>query len=105
MRFLFAVFLAFAATTVRADTDSDGVTQVKQSFVPDRLEVAAGTTVVFANADDVNHNLQAVAPDGDSQDYGLEKPGETTSITFAKPGVYTVKCAIHPRMKAHVTVK
>jgi len=80
------------------------VTQIKQAFDPDAIDVPAGATVSFNNADDVNHNLQSRGPDGQMVDHGLQKPGETTQIGFPVAGVYTITCRIHPRMKMKVTV-
>jgi plastocyanin len=83
-----------------ADND---VLQIKQSFEPNTLDVAVGASVNFVNDDDVTHNLQTIAPDGAKTDHGLEKPGETTAISFPTAGVYSVICKIHPRMKMKVT--
>jgi plastocyanin len=89
-----------------ADTVGGGdVTQIKQTFEPGRFETTAGAAVTFVNADDVNHNLQRVAPSGENKDYGVQKPGETTTISFPEAGLYTVMCSIHPRMKMKVLVK
>ena len=92
-----------AISLVSAEAAEDSVLQIKQSFEPGEIEVAAGTTVTFLNGDDVNHNLQTIAPGGGKTDQGLEKPGEKTEITFPTAGVYTVMCGIHPRMHMKVT--
>jgi plastocyanin len=105
MRPLLSALLLLVAAQVDADTEQDPVLQVKQSFLPDKLEVKAGATVLFKNADDVNHNLQTVSSSGEKQDYGTEKPGESTKISFPTAGAYTVICGIHPKMKLRVTVK
>ena len=88
-----------------ACADELEVLQVKQSFDPRSIEVASGTPVTFTNADDVKHNLKMVAPDGTQTDFGVEKPGEHTIMTFPAAGDYSVICGIHPRMKLKVTVK
>ena len=98
-----ALILATAAPAL-ADDDDD-ILQVKQAFDPAVAEIAAGASMKFTNADDVNHNLVAVAPDGTRVDYGVEKPGDSTLISFPTAGVYSVICRIHPRMKMRVTAK
>lgn len=90
-----------AALALAEDTD---ILQIKQSFEPGSTSVAAGQTLNFVNSDDVNHNLQLVAPGGARTDFGVEKPGETTKITFGTPGDFVVVCGIHPRMKMKVQV-
>lgn len=102
MRALWVVLVLIAAPALAEDSE---VLQIKQAFEPGALEVAAGTTVTFSSADDVNHNLKTVAPDGTTVDRGVEKPGESTQILFATAGVYSVICGIHPRMKMRVTVR
>lgn len=84
--------------------DEMDILQIKQAFEPGSASVASGQTLNFVNSDDVNHNLQLVAPGGVKTDFGVEKPGETTKITFAAPGEYLVICGIHPRMKMKVQV-
>jgi len=80
------------------------IMQIRQTFDPPSAEYATGAVVNFVNADDVSHNLVVTDPKGAEVDFGVEKPGETTSIPFAVPGVYSVTCHIHPRMKMKVTV-
>jgi plastocyanin len=103
-----ALSAAVALTAVAAGADTvpaDPVLQIHQEFDPKAISVTAGATVQFSNADDVNHNLQTIAPDGARKDYGVEKPGESTPISFPAAGVYQIVCSIHPRMKMKVTVQ
>jgi plastocyanin len=81
------------------------VLQIKQSFEPRVLTVGAGATVAFLNADDVDHNLHLVSPQGPEQDFGVQKPGQSRMIAFGRPGQYRVVCSIHPKMKLKVTVR
>jgi plastocyanin len=101
---LLAAALLIGAPALAEDS-GEAVTQIKQSFDPGTLAIAAGESVDFINADDVNHSLKLVPPTGDTVDFGVDKPGDTTRIAFAAPGQYTVICAIHPKMKLHVTVR
>jgi plastocyanin len=77
------------------------VLQKDKSFVPRVLAVAAGSSVVFRNADDINHNVFSLAPHFDTGLYG--KDGEK-SETFDKAGVVQLLCNIHSSMLGYVVV-
>jgi len=87
---------AFAAET--------SVEQTGQKFDPNTIRVKAGDTIKFLNHDDVTHNINVIDSDGNAEDQGLQKPGETIAKAFAKAGTFQVKCQIHPKMKMAVTV-
>ena len=72
------------------------------AFSPIRLDVPAGTTVVWTNRDDESHTLTAV--DRTYTSTGLE-PGESYAHRFTAPGTYTYFCALHPHMTATVVVR
>ena len=105
MRLAAVLTAALLVAAAPAMADDEQVLQIKQAFEPAVLTVAAGASVSFVNADDVNHNLQQTGPDGVRKDLGVSKPGETVSMSFAGAGLYLVNCQIHPRMKLKVTVK
>jgi len=88
------------STMVRQDT----VTAAVQDFVfqPARLEVAAGTTIVWTNGGQVTHTVSA--QDG-SFDSGPIEPGERRAITFAQPGTFPFRCTPHPFMTGTVVVR
>jgi plastocyanin len=88
---------AYAADTI--------VTQSHTSFDSDAVTIKAGDTIVFANKDDVTHNVQVGNEDGEDDDKGLQKPSQDIRVIFAKAGVYKVHCSIHPKMKMTVTVQ
>lgn len=71
------------------------------SFVPQTLEISAGTTVVWTNNDTAAHT--ATATDA-SWDAGNIDPGASASITFDTPGTYTYVCSYHPSMTATIIV-
>ena len=85
--------------------DAPQILQIKQSFEPSTLSVSANASVDFVNMDDVNHNIQITDPKGGRADLGVEHAGESSRYSFAGPGLYTVACGIHPRMKAKVIVQ
>jgi plastocyanin len=87
-----------AATTVRIG--QRGLMLSKSSVV-----LKKGDRIVFTNEDDVIHNIHLFGPGGFEKDLGLQRPGVPLSYTFRKPGVYRVRCNIHPSMKMTVTVK
>ena len=97
------LFMALGATIVAA-ANMPVVSQAHRRFVPSELHVAAGTTVHFVNDDNVTHHVYVDQPDMQF-DSGEEPVGKSVDVTFAKPGVYNVLCAIHPLMHLKVTVQ
>ena len=81
------------------------VSQKDKTFAPESVSVKVGDTVKFLNDDDVTHNVIAKSPAGDSKNNGAQKPGETVSVVFDKPGDHEVRCGIHPKMKMTVKVQ
>ena len=69
-------------------------------FVPERLEVAAGDTITWTNADFVPHSV--TAPGVESGD--LEQ-GRTWKWMARTPGEMAYICRLHPMMRATVIVK
>jgi len=72
------------------------------AFAPNRIEIAAGTTVVWTNNDPVVHTISA---DDKSWDSGAIEPGQTWSHTFTQPGEYAFHCTPHPFMKGVLVVR
>ena len=72
------------------------------SYLKPRLEITAGTTVVWTNNDQMPHTVTA---NDRSYDSGLVQPGKTWRHTFTKPGTYAYFCVPHPFMKATVVVR
>ena len=70
-------------------------------FDPVEVEIQAGDSVVWSNADVAPHT--ATAEDG-GWDTGRLKKGEDGRITFEEPGEYPYFCAYHPHMKGRVVV-
>lgn len=71
-------------------------------FAPADLTVAAGTTVIWKNADDSPHRIADkngayASPALDSED--------SYSHTFTAPGVYGYICSLHPYMVGKIVVK
>ena len=75
-------------------------------FMPERIEVKAGTTVTWTNRDSAPHTATA-ADDAQREllDTKVIKQDKSASVTFKKPGTYSYICDLHPFMKATVTVR
>ena len=89
-----------AALAASAEVD-----QVGQRFSRTHLSVAKGDVVQFVNHDDVTHNINVIDEHGTATDKGSQKPGTYIEHMFGKDGNFTVRCAIHPKMKMTITVK
>lgn len=85
--------------------DGPQVVTVRMSrfaFVPSRVEIRPGDTVVWANEDLAPHT--ATARDG-SWETGTLANGESQHITFATTGDFDYYCAFHPHMAGTVSVR
>ncbi len=102
---LLLAVVSLLSSTVLAEAAEVNVSQANQQFSEDAIKIKVGDTVLFKNADTVTHNIQVVNADGDTNDKGLGKPGETIKETFATAGEYKVRCGIHPAMKLKVSVQ
>jgi plastocyanin len=82
---------------------TDSVTAVVQDFLfrPARLEIAAGTTVVWINRGQVPHSV--TGRDGNF-DTGLFESGERRAVTFSQAGTFPFRCTPHPFMTGTVVV-
>lgn len=69
------------------------------------IDIAHGDRVVFANDDDVIHNIHIFGAGDFDKDLGLQKPHVPLSYVFDKAGAYRVRCNIHPSVKMAVNVK
>jgi len=72
------------------------------AFMPDQLNVAAGTAVTWTNTDSVSHTSTSDAAGWDS---GIVAPGGQFSVAFQTAGTYSYHCAIHPGMVGTVVVR
>ena len=96
------VYLTGVPGTFPAPKEHAVINQKDLVFIPRILPVLAGTTVDFLNSDTVRHNV--FSPDGDKFNLGTWPKGEMRPHAFAKPGVYTLLCNVHPEMEAFVVV-
>ena len=71
-------------------------------FQPETLEVPAGSSVTWRNADEEIHAI--VAADGSFASPGMDTDG-TFTRTFPAPGTYAYRCALHPQMRGTIVVR
>lgn len=72
------------------------------TFTPQTITVAAGTTVMWTNRDDIPHTV--VSSDGAFKSK-VRDTDETFSYKFDKAGTYVYYCSIHPKMTGKVIVQ
>ena len=72
------------------------------SFSPATLQIKAGTTVTWTNADDIPHTV--VSDDKIFKSKALDTD-EKFSFKFDKAGTYPYFCSLHPKMTAKVVVQ
>jgi plastocyanin len=94
-----AVKYAPASKSVTAEVRIDNFT-----FEPRELQIAAGTTVTWQNADDVPHTATS-KDDPQIFDSGALDTDDKFSFTFTRPGKYAYYCKVHPHMTGVVIVK
>lgn len=94
----------------------DHVDLTATDFAQTSIEVKAGTPFKFINPSDTGglhiicagDNGKCIAnPDAPKElaDPGFTtNPGDTTTVTFDKPGTYHIACTVHPNMNMTITV-
>jgi len=73
------------------------------TFNPPTLTVKAGTTVTWANKDDIPHGI-ASANNAFKRSQALDTD-DSFSFTFTTPGTYQYFCYIHPHMTGTIVVQ
>jgi plastocyanin len=74
------------------------------NFGPATITVAAGTTVTWANRDDIPHTVVSTDDPKVFKSKVLDTD-EKFSYTFAKAGTFTYFCSVHPKMTGKVVVQ
>lgn len=85
---------------------NDGTVTIERSrFEPTAVVIRAGGVVEFVNLDGFDHTVTAV--DASSLDFDSGSLGQDETFTqhFDDAGTYDYFCAIHPTMRATVTVE
>ena len=94
---------AASSDAAGSSAEPGAVTIADLTYSPADLAVAAGSEVTWTNDDTAPHT---VTFDDDGVESSEElKTGDSFSTTFEAAGTYAYTCAIHPDMKATVTVQ
>lgn len=98
------VVIATAAASLVSAAALHLIVQRGRAFAVRSITISAGDTLHFGNEDSFIHQIFIDSPDLQF-DSPEQLPGQFIDVTFAKPGVYTVLCHIHPLMRLSVTVE
>ena len=91
----------------RSQLNSKSPAQMAQkniAFAPDLLPVLIGTSVDFPNMDDTYHNVFSYSKTKRFDLGRYRKDEKPTTVVFDKPGVVTIHCEIHERMRGTILV-
>ena len=99
---LIAICLAVLPAAALAAGKTHAVRIEGMKFNPERLEVAAGDTVVWTNKDVVPHTVTA---SGAKVESGEIAPNKSWRFVAKKKGEMPYICRIHPTMKSTLVVK
>jgi len=80
------------------------VAQKNIAFAPDLLAVLVGTAVEFPNMDETYHNVFSYSKTKRFDLGRYRKEEKPTTVVFDKPGVVTIHCEIHERMRGTILV-
>lgn len=97
-----AAALSLATASLALAAGHYVVRQSKLRFEVAELVMKKGSTITFKNNDRTSHNILVPKL---SFNGGLQKPGEDISVAFARAGIYSVTCGIHPKMLLTVRVE
>ena len=86
----------------RADDAPHAVTIDNFTFNPQRLTVAAGSTVTWTNKDDIPHAIASSSALLRSKALDTD---DNYSFTFTTPGTYQYFCSLHPHMTGTIVVE
>ena len=76
--------------------------QKGMTFLPHVLAISVRDSVTFLNDDGVDHNV--FSSEAEAYNLGVFSKGESREHVFAKAGVYTQQCSMHPEMLAYIFV-
>jgi plastocyanin len=81
------------------------VDQLGCVFVPHVIGVQSGQPITFKNSDPTLHNVHTMPDKSRAANFGLGVKGASRTIQFGSPEVMvTVKCDVHPWMRAFIGV-
>lgn len=91
------------ATTGEAAAERFEIEIANFQFGPENAVVAAGTEVVWINADTDVHSIISTGELFASSDTFAN--GESYAVVFTEPGTYEYTCGVHPFMMGTITVE
>ena len=95
----------FKSSTVGAEQREGNEVQIvieNFAFVPSEITIAVGTKITWINKDEAPHT--ATSTDKKFNTGGLDTD-DKYSFVFNEKGEFPYFCALHPHMKANITVK
>jgi plastocyanin len=99
---LAALLLPTGAAWAQAAGKTHAVTIEGMKFVPERIEVAAGDTIVWTNKDFLPHSVTAAQAKVESGDLA---PGKSFKFVARTKGEMSYICRLHPVMRGVMVVK
>ena len=102
LRAVLAAALLMGGVAAHAAGKTHAVRIEGMKFVPERVEVAAGDTIVWTNKDIVPHTVTAADAKIES---GELQTGKSFKLVARKKGEISYICRLHPVMKGVVVVK
>lgn len=102
LRAVLAAALLFGAAAAHAAGKTHAVRIEGMKFVPERIEVAAGDTIVWTNQDIVPHTVTAAEAKVESGDL---QTGKSFKFVARRQGEMSYICRLHPVMRGVVVVK
>ncbi len=94
-------FRGDAASRAKANAE---MAQKNIAFAPDLIAILVGSSVEFPNMDDTYHNVFSYSKTKRFDLGRFRKDEKPTSVVFDKPGVVTIHCEIHDRMRGTILV-
>ncbi len=97
------VFLADVPGTFAPPANRPRIDQKNLTFIPHVLPIVIGTTVDFANGDNVKHNVYSSS---ETKKFNLGTYGSeiVKQVTFDKEGEAALACNVHTEMSAYVII-
>ena len=78
------------------------ITSVNANFEPHFQVVSATTPILVSSKDYFPHNTHVFSRSGTSFNIATPFPGKSVSRTLNRSGIFSIRCDLHPRMKAWI---
>lgn len=98
-----AVMIALATGVALADEHTIVIHHMELDQIQQRMRV--GDKVTFDNQSDMAHNLYVTYADGSVDNLDTQIPGMQRAITLRVAGPATIRCWIHPIIKAEFEIE